>query len=282
METTRNKYYLLNFVFLICLLTLLLNDQYLKYAFSNWLTGKLSDAAGIFILPLLLAFIFPKLKKHSAWMSALLFAFWKCPFSQTPIDVYNEIAFIQTSRIIDFTDLYVLILLPIPHFIINRIDNLNFIKIRKVNMLFVLLPTLLSLMATSPPPSHYYTRTQGNLACYKCNITVHYNQDEIVERLKKVDVVFDSIAPVDSLALERVPGLKKENAHTYRINQLVIEKDTLRNLDFTMRTIKDGKTKIYFNGMQVSDDISTMRLEIKLRNYYKTLLFKELKNMLRE
>jgi hypothetical protein len=136
-------------------------------------------------------------------------------------------------------------------------------------------------MATSPPPSHYYTRTEGNLVCYRCNMTVNYNQDEIVWRLKEVNIVFDRITSIDSVVLERVPSLKKENVHVYRLNQLVIDKDTLRNLDFTMRTIKDGKTKIYFNGMQVSDDISTMKLEIKLRNYYKKLLFKELKNMLR-
>jgi hypothetical protein len=263
------------------LVTLLLNDHYLKYAFSNWLTGKLSDVVGIIILPLLLAFIFPKLKKHSVWMSALLFAFWKSPFSQSLIDLYNQIAFIQTSRIVDFTDLFVLLLLPVPYFIIYRIDQLKFLKIHKVNILFILLLTVATLMATSPPPSHYYTRTEGNLVCYRCNMTVNYNQDEIVWRLKEVNIVFDRITSIDSVVLERVPSLKKENVHVYRLNQLVIDKDTLRNLDFTMRTIKDGKTKIYFNGMQVSDDISTMKLEIKLRNYYKKLLFKELKNMLR-
>jgi hypothetical protein len=281
METNRNRYYLLNIVFLISLVTLLLNDHYLKYAFSNWLTGKLSDVVGIIILPLLLAFIFPKLKKHSVWMSALLFAFWKSPFSQSLIDLYNQIAFIQTSRIVDFTDLFVLLLLPVPYFIIYRIDQLKFLKIHKVNILFILLLTVATLMATSPPPSHYYTRTEGNLVCYRCNMTVNYNQDEIVWRLKEVNIVFDRITSIDSVVLERVPSLKKENVHVYRLNQLVIDKDTLRNLDFTMRTIKDGKTKIYFNGMQVSDDISTMKLEIKLRNYYKKLLFKELKNMLR-
>ncbi|MFM8834327.1 MAG: hypothetical protein ACKOEV_11970, partial [Cytophagales bacterium] len=118
MEATRNKYYLLNIVFLASLVTLLLNDHYLKYAFSNWLTGKLSDVVGIIVLPLLLAFIFPKQKKYSVWMSALLFAFWKSPFSQSLIDLYNQIAFIQTSRIVDFTDMYVLLLLPVPYFII--------------------------------------------------------------------------------------------------------------------------------------------------------------------
>ena len=101
-------------------------------------------------------------------------------------------------------------------------------------------------------------------------------------KLRKLYIIFDSIAPIDSFALERVPSLKNENAHVYKLTQLIIDKDTLRNLDFTMRTIKNGKTRIYFNGMQVSDDISTLKLEIKLRKYYKNILFKELKNKLKE
>ena len=282
MKSTRNKYYLLNFVFLFCLLTLLFNDHYLKYEYSSWLTGKLSDMVGIILLPLLLAFIFPKLKQHSTWISAILFAFWKSSFSQPLIEFYNQIGFLQTSRVIDFTDLYVLALLPIPHIIIQKIDKLNFLKIHNVNLLFIFLPTIPALMATEPPPSFYYTRTAGNFACGNCNITVKYNQDEIVEKLRKVDIVFDSIAPIDSLALRRVPKLKNENVHVYRLNQLIIDKDTLRNLDFTMRTVKNEKTKIYFNGMQVSEDISTSKLYRQLRKYYKEILFKELKNVLEE
>lgn len=282
MTTSRNKYYVLNFAFLFCLLILLLNDHYLKYEFTSWITGKLSDIVGIIILPLVFAFVFPRLKGYAALISAILFTFWKSPLSQDLIYMYNRLSFIQTSRIIDYTDLYVLLLLSLPHFIIKKIDTLDFLKIKKANPMLVLFPTILSLMATSPPPSYYYTRTKGNLACYKCNITVDYNQDEIVDKLQKLNIVFDSIASIDTFALERVPSLKNENTHVYRLNQLVIDKDTLRNLDFTMRTIKKGKTKLYFNGMQVSENISTLKLEIKLRNYYKKILFKELKNMLTE
>lgn len=282
MKTTRNKYYLLNFIFLFCLVTLFLNDHYLKYEFSNWFTGKLSDIVGIIMLPLLVAFVFPKLKQHSIWLSALLFAFWKSPFSQSLISLYNEYSLIPTSRMVDFTDLYVLLILPIPYFIIKRIDNLHFFKLNNVNPLLIFFPAILAFMATSPPPSYYYIRTNGNLKCYKCNITVNYNQDEIVKRFQKLDIVFDSIAPIDTLALVRVPVLRKENVNAYRLNQLIIDKDTLKNLDFTMRTIKDGKTRIYFNGMQVSDDISTMKLKNKLIKYYKRILFKELKSKLNE
>ena len=184
-----------------------------------------------------------------------------------------------TSAVI-YGSIFVLFLLPIPNFIINRIDNLNFIKIERVNPILVLLPTIISLLATSPPPYYYYTRSEGNLNCNNCKITVNYSQDEIMEILKRHDIVFDSIAPIDNYALDRVPDLIKENANIYKLNQLVIDNDTLSNLDFTMRTLKNGKTKIYFNGMEVLEDISTMKLEIKVRKYYRRILFRELKTML--
>jgi hypothetical protein len=237
---------------------------------------------GIILLPLLLAYIFPKLHEHSVWISALLFAFWKSPFSQPLIEIYNQVAWIGISRVVDFTDLYILVLLPIPYFLIQKRNSWDILKIKRVNPLLILLPTMFTFMATSPPPDFYYTRTEGNLACYKCNITVNFNQNEIVQKLGKSGIVFDSIAPIDTIALKRVPSLKNENVHMYWLNELIIDKDTLRNLDFTMRTIKNKKTRIYFKGMQVSDGISTVKLEISLRKYYQKILFKELKNILQD
>lgn len=282
MKNRRNKYYVLNFVFLFWLLMLLVNDHYLKHELSNGFTGKLSDLAGMFLLPLLLAFLFPRLKHGAVWVSAIAFVFWKSPFSQGAIDLYNQCSFVQTSRVVDLTDLYVLFVLPLPYVLIRKIDALDFLKVRKIHSSLVLVPTVLALMATSPPPSYYYTRTEGNLACFRCNLTVNYNQDELVEKLRKMDIVFDRIAPIDPSVIDRVPGLERENVHVYRLDQLIIEDDTLRNLDFTMRTVKDGTTKIYFNGMQVAEDISTRKLASGLRKYYKRILFKEFSRKLHQ
>ena len=280
MTTSRNRHYLLNHVFLVSLFTLLVNDHYFKYAFPSWFTGKLSDIAGIIILPLLIAFIFPKLQRQTAWISAALFIFWKLPLSQGLIDVYNQFSMVETSRVVDITDLYALLFLPIPYFLIERIDRMDFLKVDRMPVFLIFVPAIFALMATSPPPHFYYTRTKGNLACSGCNITVHYTQDQVIEKLKKADIVFDSIAPIDDYALQRVSSLKNENVHVYRLNRLIIDNDTLRNLDFTMRTIKDKKTLIYFNGMNVPKDISDYALYRKLRKYYRKILFKKLKNSL--
>ena len=282
MKPSRNKYYLQNFIFIICVAVLVFNDHYLKFSSPGLLTGKLSDGVGIIILPLLLSYMFPKSKDISVLASAFIFVFWKSCFSQACIDFYNHYSFIQIKRVVDYSDLYVLPLLAIPHYIIKRIDSLQLIKIELVNPLFLLLPTVFALMATSPPKNYYYTRSGGNLKCYNCNIIVSYNQSEIIEKLKKADIVFDSIIPIDTFALRRVKSLQDENIHLYKLNSLVIDQDTLRNLDFAMRAIKPGKTKIYFNGMQVSDSIKNFKIERGFRKYYKRILFKELRSKLKD
>jgi len=76
----------------------------LKYELANWLTGKLSGMGRNHYSSTAVGILFPKLKQRSIWLSAMLFAFWKSPFSQDLINLYNQVSFIQTSRIIDFTD----------------------------------------------------------------------------------------------------------------------------------------------------------------------------------
>jgi hypothetical protein len=287
MKVTRNKVYILNYLFVACLLILVVNDHYLKYAYGNWLTGKLSDMAGIILLPLLITYLFPSAKERSILISALLFTFWKSPFSQGLIVVYNRYAFIEITRVVDYTDLLVFSLLPLPYLLIKNTEALAYVRINKVNPLLVLLPTAFSLMATAPPKSYYYTRSDGNLQCYTCHFTVNYTQDEIVAMLRKANIVFDQVTAVESDPNNSIPyryekGLIKQNTHFYKLNQLVIDKDTLRNIDFSMRTIRGKKTKIYFNGMDVPDDLSTDKLWAKARKYYRGLLFKALKSKLKE
>ena len=63
---------------------------------------------------------------------------------------------------------------------------------------------------------------------------------------------------------------------------MVIDTDTLKNVEFAMRSIGKEKTKFYFNGMHINEDISTLKLFCKVRKKYKKIIFKELKNSLRE
>ena len=45
------------------IVVLFINDQYLKYAYTSWLTGKLSDFAGLIFFPIL----FEPLVKRRTW-----------------------------------------------------------------------------------------------------------------------------------------------------------------------------------------------------------------------
>lgn len=277
MTARRNRYYLLNYLFLVSLLLLVMNDHLFKSAYSNWVTGKLSDAAGIILLPLLIAYGFSRLRDHAGWLSAVVFLWWKSPFADGFIDWYNQFAPVRIARVVDYTDLLVLILLPLPRFVIQKVDRGHPLAVTRVHPALVLVPSLLAFMATSPPYYYRYMRSEGNLRCMNCYVTLRYSQEEIVQKLRSAQFDFDSIKPfiTTSYTGEAIdhPDLK-----LYKINRLIIDKDTLRNLDFTMRTIKEGKTRAYFTGMQVDQELGDWRLERQLRKLYRKKVFRELRD----
>lgn len=238
--------------------------------------GKLSDVCGIIIFPLLLTYIFPKLRENSVWIAMLLFTYWKSPYSQNAIDFYNQFFPIGTSRFIDYSDLLVLVLLPIPYFILKKNQFAASISIKKVNPYVILLPSFLILMATSPPKNAYYTRTNGNLQCHGCTITVNENTDDIITKLEKKGIAFDSIIP---LHFNGVSDSVKRAKRVYK-HKLIIGKDTLKNIDVTLITFQKNKTKIYLNGMDVSEKLSDEKLENKIRKYYKKIIFDEIRRKL--
>ncbi|MDX2174269.1 MAG: hypothetical protein SFY56_14295 [Bacteroidota bacterium] len=143
---------ILNPYFLIGLFFLALNDFYLKWEFGNFLTGKLSDFTGLLIFPMFIAFIFPKLSKTVSFLSGLGFIIWKTPISEPFIQALNNICFININRVIDYTDLSALFILPFSHYLINYKlkDNLAKNKfIFKINKAIILLVSLFTFCATS-------------------------------------------------------------------------------------------------------------------------------------
>ncbi len=106
---------LTSFWFVFGLSILLLNDFLLKDIFGNWLTGKLSDFAGLFVFLVFWATIFPKHKLIVAWITAILFIFWKSQYSQTLIDIWNSLDLLNIYRTVDYSDLFALLILPIAY-----------------------------------------------------------------------------------------------------------------------------------------------------------------------
>src|SRR5688572_12522313 len=96
---------LLHPAFIISLIVLLLNDFYWKHEYGNWLTGKLSDFAGLIVFPIFLGEVFKRISKiFIIIFTVLFFAWWKSPLSQPLINIFSSFD-VQLHRTIDYTDL---------------------------------------------------------------------------------------------------------------------------------------------------------------------------------
>jgi hypothetical protein len=135
--TKRNSDILLSTSFLVGLLILILNDFVFKQTFSNPLTGKLSDLAGLFIFPMFLTFLFPD-KKRTVYLITLIgFVLWKMPLTDSFINLWNSFNIFSINRVIDYTDYFTLIALPISYF--HEPKSLNIPKKRiAINLIAVI------------------------------------------------------------------------------------------------------------------------------------------------
>ena len=128
----RNKN-IFNYVFLIGLVILIINDHFLKEAFGNWFTGKLSDFAGLLIFPMFLKYLFDITNRKAVAITTLGFLFWKSPFSQTFIDAFNTISAFQIGRVIDYTDFLAFLILPFSFYVLQNIERYT-IELSRLNV----------------------------------------------------------------------------------------------------------------------------------------------------
>ncbi|MCJ8164487.1 hypothetical protein MKJ04_06485 [Pontibacter sp. E15-1] len=136
-------------LFVVGLVTLLLNDFYLKYSFSNELTGKLSDVAGLFIFPYFFSSVKPQYRKIIYWATAFAFIGWKSSFSQSLIDFGNSIG-IGFHRTIDYSDLFTLLILPLSYRYFTSISYQSF-SFKSPVVAILAIASLFSFTATTLP-----------------------------------------------------------------------------------------------------------------------------------
>jgi len=167
---TRDYKILTTSLFLSGLLLLLLNDFVFKELYGNWLTGKLSDFAGLFIFPLFWTVLIPKHKTKIFWLTGLLFVYWKSPFSQIFLNAWNDLGLLTISRIVDYSDLIALSMLPIAYFIETNKENFRAIRINPVIPLII---AAFSFLATS-----YSTDIE-----IEANYSFNFSKDTLSKRL---------------------------------------------------------------------------------------------------
>ncbi len=99
-------------LFIIGLLILIVNDHILKYAYPGFLTGKLSDLSGLFIFPIFFSAFWYRRRRLVYILTGLIFVFWKSSLSQGLIDTWNSVGIFGISRVVDYTDLLAMSILP--------------------------------------------------------------------------------------------------------------------------------------------------------------------------
>lgn len=277
MHTRRDKRLLLNKIFIAGLLLLALNDHIFKELYGNWLTGKLSDFAGLLLLPLAIAYVFPGKRKYAALYAGLFFIFWKSPLSEWPIYWYNQVAPIPITRIIDYTDLLALGILPLAHRLIRKIDQLPEPFLLKVNWhpAIILLPLSLVFMATSPPKRYYLPNREGIVI--QRFYQIDKSEGQILEYLQQqgFKVVPDSTARVYYRPSE-------ERYKNYRIEKAVFpgEKDTIECIYFSLNQYGDlNKTELSLNRVYLGKNTSlteAAQMLKRTRRHYRKLLKSEI------
>jgi hypothetical protein len=102
--------------FLVGFTLLVINDFVLKVAFGNFLTGKLSDFAGLFVFPFFISAILPARRDLVYVATGILFCAWKSPLSGLLIGFVNGFNVVSIGRTVDYTDLIALTVMPVSLF----------------------------------------------------------------------------------------------------------------------------------------------------------------------
>jgi len=308
----RNKNLILNYVFLSCLLVLFMNDHFFKFHYTSWFTGKLSDVVGIILLPMLITYIFPKLKENSVFASGLFFIFWKSPFSESFINIYNTISPIDIHRVIDYSDLIVLLLLPIPYFLIKNDHIFENFVIRKIHAAVVLFPTVFVLMSTSQANGYTYSPESGKLAFRHFSFDIKKTEGDLLKKLEEQNLTvvkdtaevlhslryqisdvgkFDQdaivkggeIFKVDNDELRKLITEQMYLSSDYKIKDLKIGERTVKNVRFSIRPaynkMNDKKfISIELREVQIDKDLDDDKVADRLREIYQSAVMSRFKN----
>lgn len=276
----KNKNSILHPIFIACLITLLLNDFYLKQAFSNTLTGKISDFTGLIVFPIFIAYILPNTQKWISIATGILFIIWKTPFVTPIIETFNQAFPLKIQRIIDYSDYSALLVLPVAHRIINQHRNLIFdsgrlLKFGKIGLASV---SFFAICATSIRPPVEIPK--GTIYIGK-EYTIKKSKEETIEMIKSLGYNVDFHKNLeDSTTIKKywsrnIPYYQTDNVIIYDDNLKPI--DTILNVKYTLYEPKENKTKIEILNVTLSEDGNIQRWQTlkHLRKQYKKIIEKQ-------
>jgi hypothetical protein len=261
---SRRYYFLLHPLFLLNLLLLLLNDVLFKYEFHNWLTGKLSDFSGLFVFAVFFIAFFPSAKKLVVVLVALSFCWWKSAWSEPFISFVNTALHIPVKRVIDYTDLYALSVLPITLFL--RPVNYEKTILRQCLAAIVAFIAFTAFTATSLPRM----LTDNNRVRLDKYVNTKKDEPSIVQKFKEHDLhpVPDTIYErlwdygyylkskdttgkmILADSLYEVVYRKIEYGSCYVIPKMHVAGDSISNLQFVITELNPKKKQIWLHSFE--------------------------------
>jgi len=249
-----------NPIFIISVLVLVLNDWYLKQTFSNGLTGKLSDFAGLFAFPFFLSAFFPRKTKWVYVLTFLFFVMWKSPLISPFIAVLNHIG-LPVHRTIDYTDYWALIILPFSFYVFNKSAAYS---LKPVFLNAIIIFSSLAFMATEMPPGENAKFTNLNK-----NYTFNFSKRELIARLNMLQLEY--VHDINSYPGEKV-DFDSQNNIFYLKDKYKPKKDTIAVL-LDYENVKDADTvrlRTLYAEMNISgnDTASNLKL-LSLKGYIK-------------
>ena len=242
---TKEKH-LYRILFLASIFLLLINDFYLKYEYHNYLTGKLSDFAGLFAFPYFFSCFFPKKIKPIYILSGLLFVIWKSDYSQPIFDFAHSYG-IGIDRTVDYSDLISLLILPISY-LYWKLDFKQIIQPNKI-----LKPTIIGIcsfafIATSVASDFGEVNLKAN---YKTEIQT------TLERAREKELFYVSLKNQRYLSKLTIPEKRTE------INILLLIKENEDGLlNIKLDSILDYQVKgsgNFFNGGVDQDNVDYVK-----------------------
>jgi|SRR5690554_65742 len=271
---------ILNPVFLLCLIALLLNDFFLKQTFSNVLTGKISDFAGLIVFPIFIAYIFPNTKKWISITTGILFIIWKTPLATPIIELFNDVFPLTIQRIIDYSDYWALLVLPIAHKIINQDRKLifNSSRILKFGKIGIAAVSFFAIAATSVAPAIEIPK--GTVYIGK-EYTIKKSKQETIELIKSLGYNVDfhenleDYSSVKKYRTRNIPYYQTDNLIIFDDNSNPI--DTILNVKYTLYEPKKNRTIIEIINVTLSEDGNIQKWQTLkfLRKQYKKSIEKQ-------
>ena len=246
----KKKDLILNPIFLIGLLLLMINDFYLKSAFSNYLTGKISDFTGLLIFPMFIAALVPRVKKSISIIIGLSFIIWKSPVLNPLIDLINTTIPFKINRVIDYSDFIALGVLPFSHFLINNDKDsfkINFNKFEYVTRLIIGIVSIFAFCSTSMIRSEMPKGTVYIGESYN----IRMSKDSITYCLNRLGYKCDFIEISTQNYWDK--GYYQINNIIQTYNDSIIQ-DTILNVKFSLLELKPNKTKITLINVTLSED----------------------------